>query len=348
MSSRITRLLGKGKKSDNTDPPQQPPKKKKLSKGVGSQSGHGGSSHAPPPAPVFNIGSSDTPRPSLLQPFSDKFFCEERMARYVKIREFGFNREKAFDYDLLNGVPEIHEHLIARKWEKLNHICQKKKDSGNATLVREFYANASKSLGAGSNFVVYVRGNEVDYSPEALNSFLGVAGVPEGAFKIEKKAVKVADEPGRRVVRDFVALPGTPWYKGAPTTLPTKIQLRNFKPVARAWAEFFVRNIVSISNSSKYQIENAAAVKVIMEGRPLNLGYWLCYSIRSIATNAANTFTLGHCNLITALCRARHVPETKYQDEGQLPVKALSLKVFQGFGAPQGPRAGASSGKGRS
>ncbi|MCI91601.1 hypothetical protein A2U01_0112895, partial [Trifolium medium] len=29
------------------------------------------------------------------------------------------------------------------------------------------------------------------------------------------------------------------------------------------------------------------------------------------------------------------------QDEGQLPVKALTLKVFQGFGVPQGPRAGA-------
>ncbi|MCI48368.1 hypothetical protein A2U01_0069611, partial [Trifolium medium] len=78
-----------------------------------------------------------------------------------------------------------------------------------------------------------------------------------------------------------------------------------------------------------------------MEGRPLNLGYWLCYSIRIIATNAANTFTLGHCNLIIALSRARHVPETKHQDEGHLPVKALTLKVFQGFGAPQGQRAGA-------
>ncbi|MCI75688.1 hypothetical protein A2U01_0096957, partial [Trifolium medium] len=55
-----------------------------------------------------------------------------------------------------------------------------------------------------------------------------------------------------------------------------------------------------------------------MEAKPFNLGYWLCYSIRSIATNDANTFTLGHCNLIIALCRARHVAETKHQDEGQL------------------------------
>ncbi|MCI34779.1 hypothetical protein A2U01_0056000, partial [Trifolium medium] len=39
MSSRVTRFLGKGKKSDNTAPQQQqPPKKKKLTKGVGSKS----------------------------------------------------------------------------------------------------------------------------------------------------------------------------------------------------------------------------------------------------------------------------------------------------------------------
>ncbi|MCI41707.1 hypothetical protein A2U01_0062941, partial [Trifolium medium] len=56
----------------------------------------------------------------------------------------------------------------------------------------------------------------------------------------------------------------------------------------------------------------------------------------SIATNAANTFTLGHCNLITAFCRALHVTEIKHQDEGQLPVKALTLKAFEGFGVPQG------------
>ncbi|MCI66519.1 hypothetical protein A2U01_0087777, partial [Trifolium medium] len=59
MSSMVTRFLGKGKKSDNTAPQQQqPPTKKKLTKGVGSKSGPGGSSHAlppqgPPPAPVF-------------------------------------------------------------------------------------------------------------------------------------------------------------------------------------------------------------------------------------------------------------------------------------------------------
>ncbi|MCI30475.1 hypothetical protein A2U01_0051684, partial [Trifolium medium] len=114
MSSRVTRFLGKGKKSDNTPPQQQqqPQKKKKLVKGVGSRSGPGDSSHAqppqgPPPAPVFHLDGSDTTLPAAIQPLNKIFFCEARMERYVKIREFGFNQEKGFDYDLLNGVPEI-------------------------------------------------------------------------------------------------------------------------------------------------------------------------------------------------------------------------------------------------
>ncbi|MCI73394.1 hypothetical protein A2U01_0094658, partial [Trifolium medium] len=45
---------------------------------------------------------------------------------------------------------------------------------------------------------------------EALNAFLGVVVPPECAFKAEKNRVKMADESGRRVVQDFVALPGTP------------------------------------------------------------------------------------------------------------------------------------------
>jgi hypothetical protein len=138
-------------------------------------------------------------------------------------------------------------------------------------------------------------------------------------------------EPERRVIRDFVALPGTPWYKASADSVPTKIQLIRFKPVARAWAEFFVKNIFSVSNSSEYQIDNAAAVKIIMEGRPFNLGYWLCASIHGIATNTSQSFTLGHCNLINALCIAQGVPVYS-EDEQMLPIRALPLRSFQNFG----------------
>ncbi|MCI49613.1 hypothetical protein A2U01_0070857, partial [Trifolium medium] len=68
--------------------------------------------------------------------------------------------------------------------------------------------------------------------------------------------LKNTSELGRREVKDAVCRPGTPWFNSA---RPTKIQLTSFKPVARAWAEFFVKSIEPIANSSEYQIDNALA-----------------------------------------------------------------------------------------
>ncbi|MCI37330.1 hypothetical protein A2U01_0058554, partial [Trifolium medium] len=53
-------------------------------------------------------------------------------------------------------------------------------------------------------------------------------------------------------------------------------------------------------------------------------------SIRKIAWNEAGTFTLGHCNLITTLCRRKKVP--KSFDDGELhPIQAMTLKYFNEY-----------------
>ncbi|MCI56647.1 hypothetical protein A2U01_0077898, partial [Trifolium medium] len=50
--------------------------------------------------------------------------------------------------------------------------------------------------------------------------------------------------------------------------------------------------------------------------------------IKRIASSDAAVFTLGHCNLITALCRRNQVPE-EGEDDGVLePVKGLDYKYF--------------------
>ncbi|MCI54173.1 hypothetical protein A2U01_0075422, partial [Trifolium medium] len=67
-------------------------------------------------------------------------------------------------------------------------------------------------------------------------------------------------------------------------------------------------------------------VKMIMEADEINLGYLLQQDIKRIASSDAAVFTLGHCNLITALCRRDQVPE---EDDGVLePVKGLDYKYF--------------------
>jgi hypothetical protein len=132
------------------------------------------------------------------------------------------------------------------------------------------------------------------------------------------------------VIKDFVGRPGTQWLKYTGGEFPTKIRLGDFKPVARAWAEFVVHNITPVSNSSEYQVENALAVKLIMEKRDINLGQWLVRSIRRIANNGQPSFTLGHCNLITALCRAKGVPESD-EDNPCLPIRAMNSRYFRNY-----------------
>jgi hypothetical protein len=69
---------------------------------------------------------------------------------------------------------------------------------------------------------------------------------------------------------------------------------------------------------------------MIMQKRNINLGQWLCKSIRKIANNGQAVFSLGHCNLITALCRFHHVPETDADNPLQ-PIRGMTLRYFQNF-----------------
>ncbi|MCI52518.1 hypothetical protein A2U01_0073763, partial [Trifolium medium] len=97
---------------------------------------------------------------------------------------------------------------------------------------------------------------------------------------------------------------------------------------ARAWGEWVARNIIPLGNWSEYQLENAVLIKMIMESEDLNLGYLLQQDIKRIASSDAAVFTLGHCNLITALCRRNKVLE-EGEDDGVLePVKGLDYKYF--------------------
>ncbi|MCI68009.1 hypothetical protein A2U01_0089268, partial [Trifolium medium] len=64
-----------------------------------------------------------------------------------------------------------------------------------------------------------------------------------------------------------------------------------------------------------------------MEAEEINLGYLLQQDIKRISSNDAAVFTLGHCNLITALCRRSKVSEEE-DDGGLEPVKGLDYKYF--------------------
>ncbi|MCI02870.1 hypothetical protein A2U01_0023904 [Trifolium medium] len=65
-----------------------------------------------------------------------------------------------------------------------------------------------------------------------------------------------------------------------------------------------------------------------MTNMDINLGYWLNKSISDIAGAKKQTFSLVHCNLITAICRAQGVPNV--EDESPwLPFQPITFSYFQ-------------------
>ncbi|CAJ2641868.1 unnamed protein product [Trifolium pratense] len=219
------------------------------------------------------------------------FISEVHEKRYTQIRTFTINQEKGFGEDLLNGVAEIGNEIKSRGWEKFNKLMMKDETNpGNQMWVREFLANAY--LPDQPMFPEYssvVRGVKVSYSFESINNLLGCAAGGVCEFLRERERI---DKSGIEVREELKSI-----------------------------------NVRVVGNNSEIQLDNAYAVRLLVEGKYINLGYWLQKDLHEIANHTNPTFTLGHCNLIAALCRANNVPMDV--QEGDLhPVRPLSLSYF--------------------
>ncbi|GAU50769.1 hypothetical protein TSUD_410660 [Trifolium subterraneum] len=316
----------KGKKKASTNQAKKPPKKTRAS----PRSGPGGTSEPAQPVPLDFIDA--------------RFISEKASRRYAQITAFNFVQEKGFSAELLGAVPEIYAELSRRKWERFNELLLKdSKKPGNATLAKEFFANtfAGYVEDEAHSYRTLVRGIEIDWSPRGLNAFLGTRNHRSCPLVVARAELAAIIHAGRRIeaksaIKDTVCFPGTDWLKCKTPTNPTKVHLQRFLPIARAWAEFFVKSVYCCSNSSEIQIDNALAVRMIVDGTDFDLGNTLWSSLERIATNPEETFTLGHCNLITALCKAKEVP--KYQSDIRLySIKALTVGQFRGYDRAGGP-----------
>ncbi|GAU10484.1 hypothetical protein TSUD_417910 [Trifolium subterraneum] len=317
---------GKGKKKASTNQAEKPPKKTRAS----PRSGPGDTSEPAQPVPLDFIDA--------------RFISETASRRYAQITAFNFVQEKGFSAELLRAVPEIYVELSRRRWERFNELLLKdSKKPGNATLAKEFFANAFAGYAEDEahSYRTLVRGIEIDWSPRGLNAFLGTRNHRSCPLVIARAELAAIIHAGRRIeaksaIKDAVCFPATDWLKCKTPTNPTKVHLQRFLPIARAWAEFFVKSVYCCSNSSEIQIDNALAVRMIVERTDFDLGNTLWSSLERIATNQEETFTLGHCNLITALCKAKEVPE--YQSDIRLySVKALTVGQFRGYARAGGP-----------
>ncbi|CAJ2650261.1 unnamed protein product [Trifolium pratense] len=315
----LTRLTGKGKKKSDANPPQEPPKrprtKMSASKGQSSRS-----AQASPPR------RSNVTRP----PVHPHFISEIHEKRYTKIQTFTINQEKGFGEDLLKGVAELGNEVKSRKWGKFNKLMIKDEaNPGNQMWVREFLANAYlPDQSSVPEFYSTVRGIRVYYSAAHINTLLGCR--VRGACELisEKERISNGGLAVREELKAIVCRPGARWLSHSASSLPTRLSLTSFNPIHRAWGEFWLKNVRVVGNNSEIQIDNVAAVRLLADGRYIDLGLWLQRDLHEMANNNNPTFTLGHCNLIAALCRASNVPMCV--QEGDLhPVRPLSLSYFE-------------------
>ncbi|CAJ2659226.1 unnamed protein product [Trifolium pratense] len=315
----LTRLTGKGKKKSDANPPQEPPKKPRTkmsaSKGQSSRS-----TEASPPR-----------RSNVAQPqVHPHFISAVHEKRYTKIQTFTINQEKGFGEDLLKGVAELGNEVRSRKWGKFNKLMIKDEaNPGNQMWVREFLANAYlPDQSSVPEFYSTVRGIKVYYSAAHINTLLGCR--VRGACELvsEKERISNGGLAVREELKAIVCRPGARWLPHSASSLPTRLSLTSFNPIYRAWGEFWLKNVRVVGNNSEIQIDNVAAVRLLAEGRYIDLGLWLQRDLHEMANNNNPTFTLGHCNLIAALCRASNVPMCV--QEGDLhPVRPLALSYFE-------------------
>ncbi|MCH81925.1 hypothetical protein A2U01_0002719, partial [Trifolium medium] len=260
-------------------------------------------------------------------PYHNKFLRKEYYDRHSQIKNFNVIKEKGFSKNLVK-VPDIYIQLDKRGWLQFNALLDKEKLIGDLTLVREFFANAYFPSGGRIHEKVYVRGVEVDYSAEYLNKFLCTIVPSEDDLIPFRDKMKNASRAEHATVKDFVGRPDTPWKKDSGSHQPMKIDLGHLMPVARVWAEFLVRSVEPRSNQSDYQIGHAAFVMAIMTYMDINLGYWLNKSISHIVGQTKPTFSLGHYNLITALCRAQGVPNVE-EESPWVPYHPIFVSYFE-------------------
>ena len=104
--------------------------------------------------------------------------------------------------------------------------------------MREFYANAyvgfNEEHDEGSKFKSYVRGKEINFSPRAIDNFLGI-GFP---YPLEGHYERRMDREQQLVdVLSDLCKEGVVWGLDSQGR-PSHLKKASLKPIARAWCTF--------------------------------------------------------------------------------------------------------------
>jgi hypothetical protein len=135
---------------------------------------------APKRKPLLKPNLNTAPPPSVNQ----RFYNNVARDRFKDICGNRVNPERGFDFPNVISNPEFFQVITEKGWESLVRMIF---EQTNKIVWIEFYASARFM---GRKYVSYVRGKEIDYSPERINSLLEIVPPEECDAKRRMKECK--------------------------------------------------------------------------------------------------------------------------------------------------------------
>nr|GMD28175.1 U2 small nuclear ribonucleoprotein B'' [Ipomoea batatas] len=179
------------------------------------------------------------------------------------------------------------------------------------SVVKEFYANAGDGLDTNT---AIVRGVEVDFSSDAINTYYGTEDYYEDDYyhndlKMSNLTVEMLNE----IAKTFDA--EAEW--NIRSELIAHMDYKYFTPRDRAIIDFIKAKLIPNSHRGYVRRDQVLLTYCIKEGYTIDVGVLINQSIREIITmmvEKKSRSTLGHPSLITELCRNAGVPMDNHHE----------------------------------
>ncbi|MED6186877.1 hypothetical protein PIB30_070863 [Stylosanthes scabra] len=190
-------------------------------------------------------------------------------------------------------------------------------------LIQEFYANAVQSdeemeQAEQHPYKSYVRGVEVDFSPENIRRVLRIKEQTPGA-ETDYTTRQNSDQRLDEVLQDL-CIPGATWRlsSGKPAQ-PMQLRRAELTPLARGWQEFIIYSIIPTGNKSEITIARAILIYSIIRAEDVRAEELIADNIAVIAQGMQRKGKLAFPSTIFKLCKDAQVPMREFKRTKLIP-----------------------------
>ncbi|RYR08533.1 hypothetical protein Ahy_B05g076269 [Arachis hypogaea] len=254
------------------------------------------------------MASSSSKRQKRKEPMESVPFDEKKFKTAFHECEFERIRVRKILPELIFQInadesPQILEKIEQRGWQLLTS--PEGKINGN--LIKEFYANVVREdKTKAPTFKSYVRGKEVDFSPNAITRVLHLKSP---RFDEKSYQARISRSPDNNELSEIVAdicVIAADWERYTDGR-PKFIKRGDLSPEAKGWFKLVRRSILPAANNSEVNINRATMVHCLIQGGQINVNELIVEGIQDSAEKVDSGARLWYPSTILRLCNKAKV-----------------------------------------